>query len=386
MPLIAVSAIVPSLLLLWFFHSRDVYPEPAPVIWATFSLGVTTVVPVLVVDAAIVRWLGHPASPYADGFGQGFLVAAIPEEFFKFLVVVLYCSRHREFDEPMDGIVYGSVASLGFATLENILYVSEHGIGIAFVRAVSAVPGHAFMGALMGYFVGQAKFNPARGASLLVRGYLTAMVLHGLYDAGLFTINSMTERAPHHELQGQTAAAAGGLLVMTLAVLVFEGVWALRLMQRLRREQFELARATTVRLPMSAIMAQSAWSASMASAEPVEPSAAALVMRRRTCRCRSPRGIFTILGALLGERRRTDLARSRCSAGLARRANERRWLNRRRWSRDRGHSASGRRRVVCSRAPKDEAADACAGKRVDAPHCGVRHASTSVATRVRWGA
>lgn len=235
--LLAASAVVPSLLLIWYFHRRDVNPEPGRVVWTTFFLGVLTVIPVLLVDWPIAAALGHPASPIAAGFGEAFFVAAIPEEFFKFLVLWLYASRHKEFDEPMDGIVYGAIASLGFATFENILYVSSGGFGAALMRAITAVPGHAFMGAIAGYYVGQAKFAPQRRVRLMVQGYLTAVILHGLYDAGLLSMRAMA----HGGADADTQTMGGALVLVTLVVFVFEWVWAVRLVRRLREQQLEIA-------------------------------------------------------------------------------------------------------------------------------------------------
>ena len=234
---LAASAVVPSLLLIWYFRSRDVNPEPGRVVWATFFLGLLTVIPVLLVDSVITQVLGHPADPMSQGFGEAFFVAAMPEEFFKFLVITLYASRHKEFDEPMDGIVYGAVASLGFATLENILYVSQGGIGVAIMRAVTAVPGHAFMGAIAGYYVGQAKFDPKNRWSLLLRGYFYAVLLHGLYDAGLLSARAMARVSPGDV----DAAATGGLIILTLAVFVYEWIWSVRLVRKLRALQVGLA-------------------------------------------------------------------------------------------------------------------------------------------------
>ncbi|MBL4632977.1 MAG: PrsW family intramembrane metalloprotease, partial [Kofleriaceae bacterium] len=153
------SAIMPSVLLVWFFHRRDLYPEPARVLWTTFFLGVLTVIPVLAVVYPYSQYMELVEDPFLSGAVTAFAGAAIPEEFFKYLVVVFYCARHKEFDEPMDGIVYGVVASLGFATLENILYVSDGGYTVALLRALTAVPGHALTGAFVGYFIGQAKFG-----------------------------------------------------------------------------------------------------------------------------------------------------------------------------------------------------------------------------------
>ncbi|MFO0563289.1 MAG: PrsW family glutamic-type intramembrane protease [Polyangiales bacterium] len=229
--ILMVSAVVPSMLLIWYFRSRDANPEPAAVLWKTFGLGVLTVIPVLMVALPIGSAIEGVQDPVLSGFLKAFLTAAGPEEFFKFTVVTLYCARHKEFDEPMDGVVYGATASLGFATLENVLYVSSGGLGVAVMRALLAVPGHAFMGAVMGYFVGQAKFRPAEKSKLLALGYFVPFLLHGLYDWPLLSMK---------ESSGARAAdnsAIAPLLLVTLATFVFEWVWTVRIIRRLRAEQ-----------------------------------------------------------------------------------------------------------------------------------------------------
>ena len=82
-------------------------------------------------------------NPLMIGFVNAFFGASIPEESFKYLVLTRYAMRRSSFDEPMDGLVYGVAASLGFATFENILYVSGGGLGVAVLRALTAVPLHA---------------------------------------------------------------------------------------------------------------------------------------------------------------------------------------------------------------------------------------------------
>ena len=160
-----LAAVIPSLLLLSYFYHKDLNPEPRRVLVMTFCLGIFIVVPVLLVALPLMLALqGQVTDPVLVGLVEGFLGAAIPEELFKFLVLVGYCSRHKEFDEPMDGVVYGVVASLGFATMENVLYVFEGGLTVAVARAFTAVPGHAFLGAILGYYVGQAKFRPPSAA------------------------------------------------------------------------------------------------------------------------------------------------------------------------------------------------------------------------------
>lgn len=231
-PLLIASAVLPSLLLLWYFHSRDVNPEPAGPIAATFFLGVAIVVPVLLVGFPIAALVSGLGAPWARGGAEAFFVAAIPEESFKLLVVWRFAARRKAFDEPMDGIVYGVVASLGFATLENVLYVSSGGLSLALLRALTAVPGHAFLGAIMGAWVGRARFDGPRRSDLLAAAWLWPVLLHGLYDWPLLTLKLYGD-------QGITPSSTvqAGLILTTLAVLVLEGRIAVRLARRFRDEQ-----------------------------------------------------------------------------------------------------------------------------------------------------
>lgn len=226
---LAASSLVPALLLVWFFHSRDHNPEPARVLWATFGLGVLSTIPAVLLAYPADRAVSTVAQPYLSGLLNAFFAAAIPEELCKGLVVLRYSARQRAFDEPMDGVVYGAVASLGFAALENLLYVADGGLGLAIVRAVTAVPGHAFFGAILGYHVGQAWLHPGRRRGLVARGLGLAMLAHGLYDFPLLTMQRL----------GDAAAPGEGLplLALTLAVLVVCWRGTLRLVRRLRAEQ-----------------------------------------------------------------------------------------------------------------------------------------------------
>ncbi|HEV8324574.1 MAG TPA: PrsW family glutamic-type intramembrane protease [Myxococcota bacterium] len=281
----ALSAVVPSALLLWYFRSRDVHPEPGATLLKTFLLGVLIVVPVLVVALPVAHAIdGAAGDPYVQGALDAFLTAAFPEELFKLVVIAGYCARHKDFDEPMDGVVYGAVASLGFATLENVLYVSDGGIGLALVRALTAVPGHAMSGAIMGYFVGQAKFASSGRSARIVAGYFVAVALHGLYDFPLITMKVFHDR--HEEVPG----AAAALVLLALATLVLEWVWAVRLTKRLRAEQqrglaFAAAVSVTATgdaatagggLVVSASSQQAAWVVAAAAAPPPPAGSSAL--------------------------------------------------------------------------------------------------------------
>jgi RsiW-degrading membrane proteinase PrsW (M82 family) len=124
-------------------------------------------------------------NPFLNGIYESFFVAAIPEEIAKFLVIFFYCSRHPSFDEKMDGLVYGATASLGFAALENIFYVSSYGYSAAITRAFTSVPCHAIFGMLIGYYIAEWKFGEKRAKYLIFKGLLIAIILHGLYDTPL---------------------------------------------------------------------------------------------------------------------------------------------------------------------------------------------------------
>ncbi len=93
------------------------------------------------------------------------LVVPVVEELLKFSMVALFVYRDKEFNEPMDGIVYATATALGFATLENIVYVFDlQTISSLFItgsiRAILSVPGHALFAVFWGYGLGIAKFMP----------------------------------------------------------------------------------------------------------------------------------------------------------------------------------------------------------------------------------
>ncbi|NKB65988.1 MAG: PrsW family intramembrane metalloprotease [Candidatus Latescibacteria bacterium] len=221
------AAVLPALFLLWTFHRRDRYPEPTRVVLKTFALGVVSVVPILVVAVPASNLVEQFTHPYLAGLGTAFLGAAIPEESFKYLIVVYYCARHSAFDEPMDGLVYGTAASLGFAALENILYVSSGGLGLALLRAFTAVPAHAAMGAIMGYYIGEAHFAPDQKAVLYFKAWAVPVLVHGLYDFPLLTLQHLSD-----------PPAVESLLLGLGAIAVL--IWTWRRARRLSREVREM--------------------------------------------------------------------------------------------------------------------------------------------------
>jgi RsiW-degrading membrane proteinase PrsW (M82 family) len=105
------------------------------------------------------------------------------EEFSKFIFVRWVLYPNKNFNEPFDGIVYAVSVSLGFAGLENILYVmnSDNGVATGFMRMFTAVPAHATFAVLMGYYLGRAKCEPGK-SYLAWYGLLAATLFHGAYD------------------------------------------------------------------------------------------------------------------------------------------------------------------------------------------------------------
>ena len=186
--ILLLIALAPCLFMMWYFYHRDKYePEPKKKILKIFLLGAVMVIPAAIVETILLSGLNAIISGIINIFIMSFIIIAPTEELLKFVAVKKWIYRSLEFDEVMDGIVYTVAASLGFATIENILYVLQHGIGTGIARAFLAIPGHAFFGAIMGYYIGRAKFNKEKEKRLIVKGVLLAIFLHGLYDFLLLT-------------------------------------------------------------------------------------------------------------------------------------------------------------------------------------------------------
>ena len=123
----------------------------------------------------------------AYGVWMYFIVVALSEEGFKYLILRWRTWNAREFNCRFDGVVYAVFVSLGFALWENIGYVLMYGFAAALMRAVTAVPGHASFGVFMGAYYGLARRSENRGEhgqSVLWRilAVLIPMLIHGMYD------------------------------------------------------------------------------------------------------------------------------------------------------------------------------------------------------------
>lgn len=180
-------ALAPGLVIALYVYIRDKYErEPFGLVAWTFALGAFGAIAAALLESMFPYSEKH-ATLLASAANATLVVAPI-EEVVKFLAVWLIAYRAPEFNEPFDGVVYCVIASMGFATLENIMYVIDGGMGVAVERAFISVPGHAAYGAIMGYYLGRAKFDTSgRSRMLLLTGVLYATIAHGLFDFGLLS-------------------------------------------------------------------------------------------------------------------------------------------------------------------------------------------------------
>lgn len=184
---ILILALGPVIAIFFFFWAKDRYErEPLARLLLSAGIGAAAAIPIVIVEAV---W-GHTTMDLSSLSGQelafmAFVEIGLTEEFFKMLafLIVAYWSRHM--NEPYDGIMYAVAASLGFAAIENILYVFGGGISVGLLRAITAVPAHAMFGLFIGYFAGRAKFAKVPGIVkfiLILIGLAISVFLHGLYD------------------------------------------------------------------------------------------------------------------------------------------------------------------------------------------------------------
>lgn len=120
-------------------------------------------------------------------FLTAFVTAAFVEEAIKLWVVKTHAYNNKNFNEVMDGITYTIIASLGFATFENLFYVLDGGLGIGVLRAVISVPAHAMFSGIMGFYIGKSKFAKSGATKLILIGFAYGVFYHGLFNFLLFT-------------------------------------------------------------------------------------------------------------------------------------------------------------------------------------------------------
>jgi protease PrsW len=242
---IVASAVAPALLLLWLAVAADSRPEPPRVVLTAVALGAVAALIVGVIETGLTE-IPVSANPLLGTIETTLFFVAIPEETSKIAIIAWIALRSREFDEPMDGVVYGTAVGLGFAALENIFYLAGDADWalLAIMRGLLTVPFHGALGAIAGAYIAMARFGGALGANnrdhhrrarLLLLAWLIPVVLHAAFDTATFSLANASD------------IGALGFLLLMAVVSIGAIVFAVRLARRIAHRQ--KAWMQTKRLP-----------------------------------------------------------------------------------------------------------------------------------------
>lgn len=185
-------AIIPVFVLAMYIYVRDREKESFCLLLKLFLFGIFACLPSFVLSDFISGYFPELNNMnLMHLFFYVFIAIALVEEFCKWFLVYRITYNHNEFDTVYDMIVYSSFIALGFACLENILYVESLGLMVGFARALYAVPGHLCDGILMGFYLGFSKLNNIRGNKMISKKYkilsiLIPVITHSIYDFCIF--------------------------------------------------------------------------------------------------------------------------------------------------------------------------------------------------------
>ena len=173
------AAIAPGLALLSYFYLRnEMSTEPRKTLLQAFVYGALITFPIM-----FIQYVMREENAISNEIVSSVITASTLEEFFKWLIIFVVILRHVEFDDPYDGILYGAAVSLGFATVENVLYLLSFGIDYALIRAILPVSSHALFGVVMGYYYGKGKFSQSRAKEFYALALFGPLVLHVCYNS-----------------------------------------------------------------------------------------------------------------------------------------------------------------------------------------------------------
>ena len=192
-----IGSIAPVALLLWYIYKKDAHKEPPWQLCKSFLLGCAATVPICIVEIIVGFFVSTDSNEVGNGLGlflSTLIGIGIIEELFKWLIVRFSNYNNINFNESFDALVYAVFASLGFAVVENLMYVFLsvlNGVLASFVtliaRFITAVPGHFFFGISMGYFFAKAKKaqveqNRPHEVRYLILSILVPSFIHTIYD------------------------------------------------------------------------------------------------------------------------------------------------------------------------------------------------------------
>lgn len=176
-------ALAPGVAIVLFIYLKDKHErEPITLLLLSFIFGIAATFVTLAVSAPLNFLLILKHDDVIHQFVEAFFKVALLEELSKFLFLRFVLFNNKNFNEPFDGIVYAVMVGMGFATLENIMYVFEYGFTTGLLRMFTAVPAHATFAVMMGFYLGKAKFTHSRGLYLGTLALLAPTLFHGAYD------------------------------------------------------------------------------------------------------------------------------------------------------------------------------------------------------------
>jgi RsiW-degrading membrane proteinase PrsW (M82 family) len=184
---VPLLSLAPCVLWLWYFSSHSPYKRQAlRVLGVTFALGAMATVPAFALNLAgqslFMKFFGSARHSHALVL---FFVVGPVEESLKLLVVYFYAYRRKEFDEPLDGVIFSATAALGFAAVENVIYLLRNDPTLMLLRGPLSNPGHALFSAIWGLSLSKAKAAPnmlSARAPVVAGGLLMASLFHSLFD------------------------------------------------------------------------------------------------------------------------------------------------------------------------------------------------------------
>lgn len=236
---LGTAAVAPALLMLWLVVAAGERPGPPLKVWTAFALGAASILLLGIIRAPLANLLGEPANPWLAQAQHALLGVALPEEAVKILVIATVSMRRRPFADPMDTVVYGAAAGLGFAAYENLAYLVQHADiwrSLAALRSVLTVPFHGALGVIAGAYLAIARSGTALGAHRFNRDWarissyllmvMGPVALHAGFDFPLLMLQADPGLDPSARLW----------LAMSSILIGFSSIgFAMRLVRRVAR-------------------------------------------------------------------------------------------------------------------------------------------------------
>lgn len=198
--LFITAALAPGLIWLAYFLRKDLHPEPKEKILKIFLWGMFAALPAIGIEQGLSYFFSWSIqSRLIASLLTIFIAIALTEEALKFLVVKKKISHDKDFDEPVDAIIYMITAAMGFATFENFLILAAYfleplsvgeidivlGLQISALRFVGATFLHALASGLMGFFFAHALCRDKQKYVTIAAGLAIVTLLHGLFNVGI---------------------------------------------------------------------------------------------------------------------------------------------------------------------------------------------------------